>query len=183
TLRHSTAPAIWYTSLAADNHRSIRFLEAGLPGMPRYQSLSEFIALLIAVPRRARVAQRLATWATRQLEAEGLRCDVGDEQQLPELAAVLDGCGRGFQFAAEWTADRIRGLECRGLPLSEWLVVRRGTQAVAASALWDQRSFRQTVIRGYDRATTLARPAISLLGAMTGFAGLPVVGSTLGPAF
>ena len=183
SVRHSTPPAIWYTSLAADNHRSIRFLEANLSGMPRYQFLSEFITLLIAVPLRARVAQRLAAWATRLLEAVGLHCDVGDEQQLPELAGVLNDRGRGFQFAAEWTADRIRAVERHGLPLSEWLVARRGTRAVAASALWDQRSFRQTVIRGYDRVLSRVRPAISLLSAMTGFAGLPPVGSTLAHAF
>jgi hypothetical protein len=183
TLRHSTPPAFWYTSIAADNHRSIRFLEANLRGMPRYQFLSEFITLLIGVPRRAHAAQRLAATAAHQLEAKGLRCEVGGEQRLPELVRVLNQRGEGFQFAAEWTADRIRGLERHGLPLSEWLLVRHGRQAVAASALWDQRSFRQTVIRGYDRALAVARPAIRLLSAMTGFAGLPAVGSSLAHAF
>ena len=183
TLRQSPPPAIWYTSIAADNHRSIRFLEANLRGMPRYQFLSEFITLLIDVPRRAHAAQRLAASAVHQLEAEELSCDVGGELRLPELASVLNDRGRGFQFAAEWTADRIRGLERHGLPLSEWLVLRRGRQAVATSALWDQRSYRQTVIRGYDRALAVARPAISLLGAMTGFAALPAVGSSLAHAF
>src|ERR1041385_1087841 len=42
------APAAFYfTSIAADNHRAQKFLERGLAGMPAYEFIGEFVALLL----------------------------------------------------------------------------------------------------------------------------------------
>src|SRR5258706_898476 len=41
----------YFTSIAADNERAIQLLERGLPGMPSYKHLGEFVTLLISVRR------------------------------------------------------------------------------------------------------------------------------------
>lgn len=168
------APDLWFTSIAADNHRSIRFLERGLPGMPRYEFLTEFETLLIPVPR--------GKCAERRLQTGALRCVPGSQTLLPEMVSCLNAHARRHQLATEWTSDNLLPLERCGLPLSDFIVVLDGVRMVACAALWDQRSFRQTVIRGYGGRAALVRPWINLAAPLIGSARLPAVGSTLAHA-
>ncbi len=61
----AAAPADFYfTSIASDNDRARQLLERGLPGLPRYDFLAEFVTLLIPVAksdRESRVSLEPAT--------------------------------------------------------------------------------------------------------------------------
>ena len=54
---------------------------------------------------------------------------------------------------------------------------------MGCAALWDQRAFKQTVIRAYAPGLALARPVLNFTARITGGPRLPAVGQTLANAF
>ncbi len=166
-LQRDDPAELYFTSIAADNDRARRLLERGARGLPRYDFLGELDTLLVAVPRRP--------------TATKLRVEVATPDRLPDMLRVLNA-GR-HQLAAVWTVERLHALAAHGLPLNRFLLGLDGNEVVACGALWDQRSFRQTVIRGYSRPLTVARPAVNFASRVLGTPRLPPVGSVLAHAF
>jgi hypothetical protein len=74
------------------------------------------------------------------------------------------------QFAFDWADEKLAALECLGLKGSD--IISIGDES---AALWDQRCFKQTVIRGYPGWLRIARPLLNAFG----FACLPKVGAAL----
>lgn len=168
-LQRSSPAELYFTSIAADNHRARRFLEKGARGMPEYRFLGELVTLLVAVPRRPHVPRLHLETATRD--------------RLPEMLRVLNDSGQRHQLAPVWTRESVHALESHGLPLERFLLARDGGELMACGALWDQRSFRQTVIRGYAPTLAAFRPLVNLAARCLGTASLPRVGSPLAHAF
>jgi hypothetical protein len=160
--------AVYFTSISADNERARRLLERGVRGLPTYRFLDELTTLLIAVPRRPKAAR--------------LRVEAATPEHLAEIVGVLNATGQRRQFAAVWTVDRLCSLAAHGLPLDRFLVAMDGSKVVACGALWDQRPFRQTVIRGYAPGLAVVRPLINLAGLVFGTPRLPAPDSTLAHA-
>jgi hypothetical protein len=176
-------PAVWFTSIASDNDRSIRFLERNLRGMPRYDFLGEFVTVLIAVPQRAFAIARLTSRARATLDPRELRCEAGSPALAAQMTRLLNKQGGRLQFATAWASEKLQALEQWGLSPGDWQCVLRGQELVACAALWDQRPFRQTIIRGFSRRMTAIRPLINLAASALGTAGIPAVGSTLAHGF
>ncbi len=149
------APADFYfTSIAADNLRARRLLERGVRDLPRYSFLAGFTTLVIPTQPLARGAH---------IEDEHARAEP------EELAAFLNAEGRRTQLAAAWTAEQLRSLGAHGLAPGHFRVLRDGGgRIVACAALWDQRGFRQTVIRGYATPLAWARPLLNTLAPLLG---------------
>ena len=163
---HVTQPAeLYFTSIAADNHRARQLLERGLPGLPRYEFVAELTTLLIATdaPRRSR---------GRALEPA----------TAAELADFFNQVNSRHALGAVWSAERLRSLATHDLPLSEFGVIRERGEIVAAAALWDQRRFRQTVIRGYSSSLARLRPMLNLLAPVFSQTRLPAPGAVLAQA-
>jgi hypothetical protein len=146
----------YFTSIASDNERARRVFERGLPGLPRYSLLTEFVTLLIPVGRASDAA----------LSAERAEC-----------ATFLNRHAPRRQLAAPWSADELSAC-------AECLVTRDNNERVTAMAvLWDQRAWRQTVVRGYAPPLALARPFVNLAATMLGGLRLPRIGSVLATGF
>lgn len=155
--RHAERPAdLYFTSIAADNTPARRLLERGLPGLPRYTFLTEFVTVLIPVGRATVTASHASP---------------------AEATAHFNAHGAHRQLAAAWSEDELAGMQDR-LALRD----RAGT-IVAAAALGDQRGWRQTVVRGYTRGLALARPFVNLAAAFGGGVHLPAIGAVLPLAF
>lgn len=171
------APADFYfTSIAADNVRARHFLERGLPGMPAYEFVGEFVTLLLSVERRS---------PTRRVSKIGVN-RAGSETGVPiadELLALTNEYNRQLQFAPCWSADKFTALQSLGLRPDSFHFIRNGGHIAASAALWDQRTFKQTVIRNYAPWLARLRPAVNLLARITNQPRLPAVGTTLSHAF
>jgi hypothetical protein len=155
-----------FTSIAADNVRARRLFERGVAGLPRYEFLTEFVTLLIPVPPRGgRAGLTLAS------------CPAG------ELVEFLNSAGRAHHLATAWTLPSLLALAQHGLPVERFRVLRRDGRIVACAALWDQRAFRQTVIRGYTPALSRLRPVINFASRLFGMPRLPKPGAVLTHAF
>lgn len=160
---------LYYTSIAADNERARRFLERGARGMPEYRFLGELITMLVVVPRHPRVGPIKLVPATPAC--------------VPEAVQLLNESAKRYQLAAVWTEQSLLALEMRGLPLARVLLARDGSRIVACGALWDQRSFRQTVVRGYAPALAALKPIVNMAARIFDALRLPQVDDVLAHAF
>ena len=166
------AAALYVTTIVADNHRARRVLEAGLPGFPSYQYLGDLLTLLLPTRRRGRGT------------AGGVTVTNAGANDVEEIAQCLRRYGARFQFAPCWSAaDLQSAVRSRDLALGDFLVVRRGSRIVGCAACWDQREFKQVVVRGYSTRLQLARPWWNFVAAVGGAPRLPRVGTALAFAY
>jgi hypothetical protein len=164
------APAdLYFTSIVADNERARRLLERGVRGLPAYSYLAGLDTVLVAVPGARRRSKLHVEFATPDL--------------VPDMLDLLNSGARRRQLAAVWDRETLLSLDEWGLPLSRWRLAFDGGDLVACGALWDQRAFRQTVIRGYSMPLSLARPLLNAAAGMLGWPRLPRPGSILPHAF
>lgn len=151
----------YFTSIAADNARALQFLERNLPGMPRYELIGEFVSLIIP------------TGGHLNDDANLVR-GTSTEQFFNENQAQ-------FNLAAEWQENEFNQLSPFGWQRSIDVLDATGNTS-ASGVLWDQRAFKQTVVRGYSNLLKLASPVVNAFARFRG-AGLPPVGSAMNLAF
>lgn len=166
-LQTGTPAEFYFTSIAADNTRARSFLERGLPGMPTYEFIGEFVTVLLPV------GSQPSSCATP--EADALDAN--------QLLNFQNDQGRHYQFAECWSAQELATLPALGLQMEHFHSVRIAGRLRATAAIWDQRAFKQTVIRGYAPWLAIARPAVNCAARILGGPRLPAVGSTLAHAF
>ena len=163
----------YFTSIAVDNERARNFLERGIAEMPRYEFIGEYVTVLIPTSDR-----RLAS---------DENCGPGkldqDTPALDDLIAVLNDSNKQRQFAPCWTANGLRALEPLGLRTSDFRVARKNGKPIACGALWDQRCFKQTVIRDYAPWLKFSLPVMNGVNRILSSPRLPAVGETLANAF
>lgn len=161
----------YLTTIIADNHRARRLLEASLGDMPTYQPLEEMVTFTIPARRGARRR------SPRQVEQ-------GSKEQLAPIAARLAEHGSNYQFHPVWHEDTLRSAtRCRGLVAEDFLLCRDNGELRGCLALWDQRAFKQTVIRGYSRKLGRVRPLLNIAAPIIGRPRLPAPGASLESAF
>ena len=157
----------YFTSIAADNAPARKFLERGLPGMPAYEFIGEFVTALLPVKSLVPIRPGLET----------------NNLNINELLECLDNHGRDYQFSACWSARELSALQSLNLKAGNFRIIRDSGRIHACAALWDQRAFKQTVIRGYTPWLATTRPAVNFAAGIIGTPHLPAVGSTLAHAF
>jgi hypothetical protein len=143
--------AIDFTTIVEDNLPARRLLESGRRGLPRYEPLETLVTL---------------TLRTRRSGPGPARARPSGPEELSSIAECLARNGRRFQLAPCWgVGDLASGRRCPGLSPSDFLVAGdRGGPISGCVALWDQRRFKQVVVRGYSRRLSLLRlllPGIS----------------------
>ncbi len=168
------------TSIVADNAPARRLLERGLPGLPRYRRLCRLITLTI--PTRRRWTRPVAPTLLRSG-----RFGRATEADLPAIVQCLDRNLSRYQFAPAWTEDDLRSpARTRGLEAGDFLVFSGGEdpdQIAGCVAIWDQRAFKQVVVRDYAPALRRLRPLVNLFLAAVRRPRLPTPGSTLELAY
>lgn len=172
-LQAGTPAPFYFTSVAADNERARRFLERGLPGLPIYEPIGEFVTLLIPTCRSGN--PQAAEW----------KIDRGFPDSFPaqQLIDFVNERNRLCQFAPCWTADEWTSLKQLGLQESDFCILSKGGRTAGCGALWDQRRFKQTVIRKYAPSLAFARPVLNAFARTMGQPRLPAVGEGLANAF
>ncbi len=126
-----------------------------------------------------------------QAESESIRERYGQgsvrqasELSLPAIVQCLESNLSRYQFAPVWTEDDLRSTtRTRGLEATDFLVRTDRDRVTACVAIWDQRGFKQVVVRDYAPALRRLRPLVNLLLAIAGRPRLPPPGSTLELAY
>lgn len=163
-LQRARPADLYFTSIAGDNLRARRLLERRPPGMPTYEFVSEYVTALVPVSRHRGRTRTMP-------EAE--------PGNLDESWDVLQRHGPACQLAENWTKPELMALARLGLQIERPFIVRENGRAVATAAIWDQRCFKQTVIRGYSTGLSLARRTLHWLARPLNLPELPPIGATL----
>lgn len=171
-LQQADPADVYFTSIAADNTRARRLLESGLRGLPTYTFLCELVTLLIPVGRGTKV--RLPA-KVRAIQATADRLD--------EMIEFLNTKGLRQTLGTAWTKPQWLNLERHGLSLADVQLLVRDAKIVGCGALWDQRGFKQTVVRGYAPTLGRSRPLLNLVAPLLGTPRLPSAGTELAHAF
>ena len=157
------------TSIVADNDEARRLLERGLPGLPTYGRLCRF---------------RTLTFETRASGQDDPRVSRGTVDLLPAIADCLQRNLRHHDFAPVWSADDLRcPHRTRDLDPGDFLVIRDGDRVRACVAAWDQRRYKQVVVRGYGGAIGTFRPLVNVGLRLARRPRLPQVGEPLDLGF
>lgn len=166
------AVPFYVTTIVEDNVTARRLLEANLPSMPRYRLLGRLVTLVIPARRTLRTSRT------------DVACERGSRESLGEIAEFLERTGARYQFTPRWSLATLLCRErCRGLHPEDFTVARRRGRIVGCLALWDQRAFKQTVVRSYETRLRLLRPVINAAGPWIGVPRLPSPGAELRSAF
>jgi hypothetical protein len=172
--KHDADDVPFYTTtIIEDNVAARRVLTKGWRAFPTYREWERIVTLVLPLWRH-RAEIHSSRFALRE----------GREDDLPGIEACMRKNWSCYQFAPALTADDLACPErTRGLAPGDFTLALRGGNVVGCVALWDQRAFKQTVVRGYERALGLLRPVVNLAAPFAGIPRLPAPGSALDFAY
>jgi len=106
-----------------------------------------------------------------------------DSNDLHSLGEFLRNFGKDRQMFPVWSEEAIRRLARFGLEIRDILIARRDGSIAGVAALWDQRSFKQTVIHGYARWMRMIQPLYNATAWARGTKRLPRSGQIVKSAY
>jgi hypothetical protein len=160
----------YLTAIVEDNHRARRML-CGLrsPAAPTFARIGTLTTL--AIPRGRQRGRASTT---------GIEIRIGSLDLLDDIVSCLNRNGRRHQFAPLWTVDDlISSARTPGLAIEDFLVATRGSRVVGCAALWDQRGFKQAMVRGYSPQLLRWRRLLNLAAPLFRAPALPPIGTAL----
>lgn len=168
---HEQDPADAYmTTIISGNYMVRRLLEKDRPTKPRYRRKGDLYTLALS-PKRFNFVKK---------PPAGISIQKAHPDMLSGIASCLQRNYARFQFAPFWTEEILRDPgRSRALSSDDFIVALRGNRIVGCAALWDQQSFKQTIVRGYSGLLRLTRPFLNLAPAFSGMPVLPATGSPL----
>ena len=158
---------VYLASVVADNAAALKLLSRQAPGWPRFQPVATLTTLAIPV-RHARLPAA----------APAPRVTHSNEDVQRAIGCLLRN-GPRFQFSPVWGSRCVRRKYTPGLSRTAVRIVERNGHVVGCAALWDQRAFRQVVVRGYSRRLAMSRWLVNAAARWTGMPTLPPTGSRL----
>lgn len=151
-------PNAWFTSIGQENNQARRVLEAGLKHLPRYQLVGEMETLV---------------FQTRRDPPTGL-LQSATQEDIPALTEFFNQQAQAFQFAPSLDEAWLQSLDGEhGLSLADFWLLKDGDALHGCLAIWDQRRFKQTVVRSYRFPLNKLRIAYNLLAGIRGKPKLP----------
>jgi hypothetical protein len=158
----------WFTSVGHENSKARRILETGLKNMPSYQLVGSMETL---------------AFSTRLGKHKGL-LQQATIHDVPALSSFFNRQASAFQFSPLLSEAWLLSLNGQhGLELEDFWLLRDGNELSGCLAIWDQRKFKQTVVRSYRFPLNKLRGAYNLLAGMRGKIRLPVPGEKLEQVF
>jgi hypothetical protein len=145
--------------------------------------------VLVERPRRHfpafREVERLLTLAIllrkpKPVPPSPYQIERGSPEQVGEIVAFLREHGRAKQFFPAYTeADFVNSPLTRGFHAGDFLVAQQAGIIVGVVGLWDQSSYKQTVVQAYGGALGMARPLANVGIRLAGAQPLPAPGQPL----
>ena len=169
TLHTDGAVPYYFTTILDDNTGAKNLLTSARAGLPVYKPLSRLITYLIPL-RRNRQLKSPANAASRVIQ-----------HQLPQAVTFLQQWNSQHQFAPIYTLEDMLG-QSKLLPAFRWenfYIYQERGEICGTLGVWDQQSFKQTVVTAYSRKMQLLRPFYNLYATLTGNPGLPPTGAEI----
>ena len=167
TLHADSAVPYYFTTILDDNTIARTLLTSGRESLPVYKPLGQLFTYLIPL-RKNRSGQRDSGLVSRIAR-----------NRLPEALNFLQNWNSQHQFAPVYTLEDLLG-ESKLLPGFLWenlSLYQEHGKVCGTMGVWDQQSFKQTVVTAYSRKMRCVRPFYNLFAALVGNPGLPVPGA------
>jgi len=169
TLHADGAVPYYFTTILDENSNAKVLLTSGRAGIPTYTPIAHLITYLIPL--------------TKKRMEQGTRNSVSrvDQRQLPDAVSFLQEWNSRYQFAPVYTLEYMLG-QSNLLPCFSWqnfYVYREQSKVMGTLGVWDQQSFKQTVVTAYSRKMQFIRPFYNLFASITGNPRLPEAGADI----
>jgi hypothetical protein len=129
--------------------------------MPRYRRLDRLLTLALPAARSARLETRRTT------------------RSLAEIVAFLQREGRRKNFFPVYDEQSFRDGTTRGFDPKDFVVIERDGEIAGVAGLWDQSSYKQSIVDAYAPLTRAARPFYNTAAKLMHRATLPKPGTAL----
>ena len=114
----------------------------------------------------------------------GLEIRRGSRERLPDIVAFLQREGATKQFFPVYTeADFTHRDTTLGFSLDDFVIASRHGEIAGIIGLWDQASYKQSVVQAYHGALHWARPMYNLVARLLGAQPLPAPGEHIRSAY
>ena len=163
-------PDFYITTIAEGNTAAIRSLTTSRANLPTYRKLTTLHTLAIS---------RGASGSP-----PGPDIEVHQPTQLPEIAAALRQVESHRNLEPDYVAaDFEPGGTFDGLNVENTFMLTKRGQLSAIAGIWNQRHFRQSIVRHYSTPVQLLRPLHNLISFVCRRAPLPRTGRALELAY
>ena len=150
----------WFTSIAKENQAARRLLEANLKGMPNYQPQGEMVTYALST----------------RLAKDNACLQPAEVKDIPEIVKFYNHYASQYQYSPVLNEEWLQSLDgSNGLHISDFYLLKQDDRIQACFALWDQRSFKQTVVRGYRFPLNILRGPYNISARLTKHVSLPAV--------
>jgi hypothetical protein len=159
----------YFTTILAENTEAMRLLTSGRGGLPIYQPAARLVTYLLPLTRKRRGHRPSAAVSKVR------------QDDLSQAVAFLQEWNGRYQFAPAYTLQDMLG-QSTLLPGFSWedlYVYRQDGRVSGTLGVWDQQSFKQTLVTDYSRKMRAVRPVYNLYASMIGTPRLPAAGTTI----
>ncbi len=159
----------YVTTILSENVQAQEILESGRAGLPTYVPVGTLITYLIPLRKKRK---------SNKLDDQVVGCNEGI---LPSAHECLNRWNSCYQFAPSYTVDDIAGRSglLPNFSLKDLYVWREGNETLGTLGVWNQQSFKQTVVTGYSTRAKLVNPFYNGFARLRGWPLLPRVGETM----
>jgi hypothetical protein len=155
----------YLTTIVEDNLDARKILESGKAGLPRYTPL-DILSTSIIKPK------------LKKMDSEHVVLK-GNNFSLEEIVRFINMEGKKKQFHPYYDVSDFNSPRLRGLEKKDFYVAVEGDEIIGTLAKWDQSSFKQTRVVGYDKRMRIIRPFINLSSRFSNIPYLPQTGKLL----
>ena len=144
--------SLYITSLASQNYKARRVLEARLKGMPTYTPIGEMSTLIFAT----------------SFKNENKKIIKASEKDISRIVKFYNKCAKRYHFSPHLTQTWLSELSVeKGLSINDFYIFEHNGEIEACFALWDQREFKQSVIKSYKKPLSTFRPLYNIFAKYT----------------
>jgi hypothetical protein len=157
--------SLYITSIANQNYKARRVLEAKLKEMPRYIPLAEMSTLIFST----------------SFKSKNMKLQKASKKDVTRVVNFYNKCASSYQFSPYldelWLSDLS---DAKGLNINDFYILENSNKDIEACfALWDQREFKQSVIKSYKKPLNIIRPLYNVFAKLTKRLELPKENSML----
>jgi hypothetical protein len=150
---------------------------------PIYREVDRLCTLAIILKKPSPIF-RLSSFVFRRLKAHptpyALRTTLASPTDLPAIIAFLQQHGSAKQFFPAYTADDFGGSPTTlGFRSEDFVVARQQGEIVGVIGLWDQSSYKQTIVRAYSGTLQRFKPLYNGWLRLSGAQPLPPPGQAI----
>jgi hypothetical protein len=169
-LHRDKRSAYYLTSIMEDNIAAKRVLLSGISGLPRYDEYCRFTTHTVSTLRKQQ----------SQSLPDTIHIENGSATRLPDLIDFLHRNNKNRQFAPIWDENSLFHPDrTPGLTNKDFILAIEKDKIIGCMALWDQRQFKQAVIRAYSPHLARWRLLINFVAFFSNNPRLPAVNSTI----